>query len=137
MSLADDLAKVIWTASRADESTISATGADHVAAAVLAAGYRKPIPPKDHKEHTPMNSELGDRIRSEAWVSDRPEQRYRLNAIAADVDRLKRGAETLGETVEQQCRMVLEITGAYDLIGEDGDGDWGAVWDRLYALRGA
>jgi hypothetical protein len=33
------LAKVIWHASRADESTISATGADIVARAVLDAGY--------------------------------------------------------------------------------------------------
>lgn len=39
---ADDvetLAEVIWTASRADESTISATGANHVARAVLASDW--------------------------------------------------------------------------------------------------
>lgn len=78
---------------------------------------------------------LADRIRSEAAIADRPGQMDRLNQIADEVDRLKRGAETLGKVIEQQCQMVLDITGAHDLIDDDGDGDWGAVWDRLYELR--
>lgn len=36
MSARDPLAEVIWNASRADEDTISAIGAEHVAAAVRA-----------------------------------------------------------------------------------------------------
>lgn len=35
----EGLAEVLWTASRADESTISATGANHVAAAILASDW--------------------------------------------------------------------------------------------------
>ena len=39
MAEPDELARVIWEASRADESTISATGANVVARAVEAAGW--------------------------------------------------------------------------------------------------
>jgi hypothetical protein len=53
----------------------------------------------------------------------------------AEQERLQRGAKTLGEIVDRQCRDVLDITGAHDLINEDGDGDWGAVWDRLHGMR--
>lgn len=80
-------------------------------------------------------SELGDQIRAEAEISDRPGQMDRLIAIAEQVDRLQRGARELGKTIEQQCRMVLDVTGAYDCVDADGDGDWGAIWDRLYELR--
>ena len=85
-------AKAIWEASRADEGTISATGANIVARAVMA-------------------------------VAD-DEQAV-----------LRRGARTLGEIIDKQCRMVLDATGLHAWIDEDGDGDWGAVWDHLFDLR--
>ena len=78
---------------------------------------------------------LADRIRSEAATATRPGQMQALEAIADEVEALRRGAKTLGEIIDRQCRMVLEVTGRYDLIGEDGDGDWGAVWEHLYELR--
>ena len=77
---------------------------------------------------------LADRIRSEAAHAARPGQMERLEAIAEEVEALRRGAKTLGETIEQQCRMVLDATGLHDFIGEDGDGDWGAVWENLYDM---
>lgn len=44
----DALAQIIWETSRADEGSISATGANIVSAAILAAGYRKvPSEPMD------------------------------------------------------------------------------------------
>lgn len=49
--------------------------------------------------------------------------------------RTKRGAETLGRIVERQCRDALDATGRHDLIAEDGDGDWGLVWELLAELR--
>ena len=52
----------------------------------------------------------------------------------ADTEKVRQAARTLGKIIDDQCRDVLEITGAYDLVGEDGDGDWGAVWDRLREL---
>lgn len=78
---------------------------------------------------------LADRIREEAAQAARPGQMERLEGIAEDVEALRRGAKTLGQTIEQQCRMVLDATGLHHFIGEDGDGDWGAVWDNLYEIR--
>jgi len=77
---------------------------------------------------------LADRIRDEAAQASRSGQMQRLELIAAEVESLRRGAKTLGHTIEQQGRMVLDVTGRHDLIGEDGDGDWGAVWDHLYEI---
>jgi hypothetical protein len=42
MSARHDLGRLIWETSSNDEQSISATGANIVAAAILAAGYRKP-----------------------------------------------------------------------------------------------
>lgn len=81
-----------------------------------------------------MAERLADRIRSEAEVADRPGQMARLEAIADEVERLQRGAHTLGHTIEQQGRMILDITGLHHFIGADGDGDWGAVWENAYEL---
>lgn len=89
----------IWTASRNDEGTISVTGANVVARAVLA-------------------------------VADAEQAELR-----AEIERLRRGAQTLGKIIDDQCRMVLDATGLHDLVDEDGDGDWGAIWDRLFELR--
>jgi hypothetical protein len=65
-----------------------------------------------------------------------PDEDYRpvMAALVEELERTRRGAQTLGHIVEQQGRMVLDVTGRHDLIGEDGDGDWGAVWDHLYEL---
>jgi hypothetical protein len=49
-------------------------------------------------------------------------------------DKVKRAAKTLGEVVHQNCRMILDITGLHDWVDEDGDGDWGAVWENAYEL---
>jgi hypothetical protein len=79
--------------------------------------------------------DLPERIRAEAARRLEPGHCERLEAIAADVERLQRGAKTLGHVVEQQGRMALEVTGAHHVIGEDGDGDWGYVWESLYDIR--
>lgn len=79
---------------------------------------------------------LADRIRDEAAQASRAGQMERLEAIAREVERLRQGAITLGHTIEQQGRMVLDVTGLHHYIAEDGDGDWGAVWDGLYELEG-
>ena len=57
------------------------------------------------------------------WVSPEEHGKYR------------RGARELGRVIEQQCNSILDITGLHDWVGEDGDGDWGAIWDHAYALR--
>lgn len=78
---------------------------------------------------------LADRIRDEAAQAARPGQMERLEAIALEVEALRRGAKTLGEIVDKQCRMVLDVTGMHDAVDETGDGDWGAIWDHLYDIR--
>ena len=42
MSVREDLAGLIWTTSREDESTISGIGAGYIADVLLAAGWRPP-----------------------------------------------------------------------------------------------
>jgi hypothetical protein len=42
----NELGRIIWETSQRDEATISATGANIVADAILAAGYRKPRTPR-------------------------------------------------------------------------------------------
>lgn len=55
--------------------------------------------------------------------------------LLGELTRYKRGAKTLGEIIEKQCRDVLEVTGLHHLISEDGDGHWDAVWMRLFEMR--
>jgi hypothetical protein len=54
---------------------------------------------------------------------------------SAELASAKRGAKTLGEIIEKQCRDVLDVTGLHDLINEDGDGHWDVVWMRLFEMR--
>lgn len=52
-----------------------------------------------------------------------------------ELAKYKRGAKTLGEIIEKQCRDVLDVTGMHHLINEDGDGAWDVVWMRLFEMR--
>lgn len=54
---------------------------------------------------------------------------------SAELAKYKRGAKTLGEIIEKQCREVLEITGLHHLINDNGDGAWDVVWMRLHEMR--
>ena len=54
--------------------------------------------------------------------------------LIAEVETLRRGGKELGRIIESQCQMVLNITGLHDVIDEDGDGDWGLVWEKLAEL---
>lgn len=58
-----------------------------------------------------------------------------LRAAADELERTKAAAVTLGEIIHKQGRDLLDITGRHDLVDEDGDGDWGAVWESLYEMR--
>ncbi len=55
-------------------------------------------------------------------------------AVTDDLARLKRGAKALGDIVQQQCLMVLDATQMHHVIEDDGDGDWGLVWERMAEL---
>ena len=59
------------------------------------------------------------------------------DAANAEVEKLRRGGKELGRIIERQCRDVLNITGLHHLIGPDGDGDWGLVWERLAEMAAA
>jgi hypothetical protein len=58
-------------------------------------------------------------------------------ALLDELERTKRGAQTLGRIIERHGRAIVEATGAHDLINEDGDGDWEVVFERLAELRPA
>ena len=58
-----------------------------------------------------------------------------LEAVKADRDRKADACRYMGEIIERQGKSVVAVTGSQDLIGEDGDGDWEGVWDRVFELR--
>jgi hypothetical protein len=78
---------------------------------------------------------LADRIREEAALAGRPGQMQRLESIADEVERLRRGGKTLGEALDFWMRLAVEATGSQDCIAEDGDGDWAVVAERLAELE--
>lgn len=57
--------------------------------------------------------------------------------LVAELERYQRGGRTLGEQLDRTLRDILNATDSHDLIGEDGDGDWMLVFERLMALRPA
>lgn len=77
---------------------------------------------------------LAERIRAEAAQAARPAQIDRLEAIADEVARLKRACEDLGNSLMVWMNLAVDATGSHDLIEDDGDGDWGAVADRMAEL---
>ena len=62
-------------------------------------------------------------------------ERDELAKCGAELDKAMRGAKTLGEIIEKQCRDVLNVTGLHHLINADGDGHWDVVWMRLFEMR--
>jgi hypothetical protein len=60
-----------------------------------------------------------------------------ITGLVNEVEKLRRGGKELGRIIERQCRDVLNITGLHHLIGPDGDGDWGLVWERLAEMAAA
>lgn len=83
---------------------------------------------------TPDFDTLADRIRDEAAQAARPGQMERLEAIADEVEALRRGAKTLGKTIESLSQVALDVTGMHNSVDEDGDGDWGAIWESVYDI---
>lgn len=81
---------------------------------------------------------LGGRLRAlgaalDADPTDRPIPGV-LAEMAAEADRLERGGAELGRILDRTLSDVLDLSGAHHLIDQDGDGDWGAVWDILGEL---
>jgi hypothetical protein len=66
------------------------------------------------------------RVLRVTWASRRTAQEQ--------IAQLRRGGKTLGSIIDRQCRAVLDATGLHHLIDEDGDGDWGAVWENVADL---
>ena len=68
-------------------------------------------------------------------MSDLEEIRAELEAVKADRDRKAEACRTLGEIISRYSDWLVEVTDSQDVIGEDGDGDWEVVWDRVFELR--
>ena len=61
----------------------------------------------------------------------------RITALEAELEKQKRGGRTIGKAIDRTLKWVIEASNSEDLIGDDGDGDWEIVWDRLFQLRPA
>lgn len=65
MSDREALGRIVWVTSHADEGAISATGANIIADAILAAGWRPPVPavhPTEYERSDPPINRFGDRL---------------------------------------------------------------------------
>ncbi|WP_311053577.1 hypothetical protein [Rhodococcus qingshengii] len=60
---------------------------------------------------------------------------WRITELEAELEKQKRGGRTLGKAIDRTLKWVIEASNSEDLIGDDGDGDWEIVWDRLFQLR--
>ncbi len=49
-------------------------------------------------------------------------------------DSAREACKTLAEVLANHSEWIVEATDSQDLIGEDGDGDWDVVWDRVMEL---
>lgn len=54
--------------------------------------------------------------------------------LVSELERVREACKTLGDLTVQLNQMALDATGLHHLIGEDGDGDWAAVWENLAQL---
>lgn len=59
----------------------------------------------------------------------------RIAELEAELEKQKRGGRTIGKAIDRTLKWVIEASNSEDLIGDDGDGDWEIVWDRLFQLR--
>lgn len=59
---------------------------------------------------------------------------HELEALSREAERLQRGGAELGRIMERHGRWLVDATHSQDVIGEDGDGDWAVVWERLAQL---
>lgn len=81
----DSLARLIWETSRDDEGTISATGANFVARAVLAAGFRRQGPITDEWEYGYELIESDTRIvLTQGFPYDTPEGAMARGVVRAE-----------------------------------------------------
>lgn len=85
-------------------------------------------------EKTITEPTLAERIRSQAAISARPGQLAELERIADEVEALQRAGRALGDIVRRLQDAALDATGLRHIIGEDGDGDWAAVWENVADL---
>ena len=54
--------------------------------------------------------------------------------LQEQVAQLRLGGREMGRYLVHLNGIALDVTGMHDVIDEDGDGDWGAVWDNVAEL---
>lgn len=71
------------------------------------------------------------------WANERPGERSSemVLELISSLERSKRGGAELGKMIKRQCDDIVKITDSQHLIEEDGDGDWGLVWERGFDMR--
>ncbi|MGH3651578.1 ead/Ea22-like family protein [Glutamicibacter sp.] len=58
----------------------------------------------------------------------------RLEQAEQQRDSAREACKTLAEVLSKHSEWIVEATDSQDLIGDDGDGDWDVVWDRVAEL---
>lgn len=103
--------------------------------------------PRDHSVDVPHVSDdyramYGNQITEIVGLSDEDAEFIAaapelVADLVAEVERVRSACKTLGNLTVQLNQMALDATGLHHLIGEDGDGDWAAVWDKIAELGAA
>jgi hypothetical protein len=60
--------------------------------------------------------------------------RNNLPSLFDRIETLQLGGQTLGKSLVTLNQIALDATGMHDVINENGDGDWGAVWENVADL---
>ncbi|WP_280476013.1 hypothetical protein [Nocardia farcinica] len=72
--------------------------------------------------------------RFSATLDERDALRARVAELEAERDRARDAGKTIGQALATYNRIALDATGLRHVIGENGDGDWQVVWERLADL---
>lgn len=68
-------------------------------------------------------------------MSTHEELKAELAAVTADRDAKADACRVMGDIITRQGQWAVEATSSEDVIGDDGDGDWEVVWDRVFDMR--
>ena len=54
--------------------------------------------------------------------------------LIEEVKRLRDACKTLGGVIDRQCIDIAKIARSEHLVSDDGDADWGVIWEQAYEI---
>ena len=60
--------------------------------------------------------------------------RHHARALIEEVGHLRDACKTLGGIIDRQCIDIAKIARSEHLVSDDGDADWGVIWEQAYEI---